>query len=208
MGKKLFKSQNKINGRLLLLEDDVVTGEWLGAALAKSNIEVHWFDKLDEALLQVQTEPSEPFHGIVTDIFMQDGESGGLKLVEAANRAGIPTAIITSGANLEIAKSAINLGACCFLEKPIEVEALIKHMTNVWQEPKFLSALLERNMETQQLTSKEREVCRLVFKGLSNKEIAGVLGVTEKTVKFHVTSIFEKFGVKSRSELASSIFPT
>ena len=58
------------------------------------------------------------------------------------------------------------------------------------------------------MTDKEREVSRLLFKGLSNKEIAEVLGVTEKTVKFHVTGIFDKAGVKSRSEFLSTVFPT
>lgn len=51
------------------------------------------------------------------------------------------------------------------------------------------------------LTVKETEIARLLFKGLTNKQIASELGVGEKTVKFHLTKIYRKQGVKSRAQL-------
>ena len=50
------------------------------------------------------------------------------------------------------------------------------------------------------LSNREAEVAELVSKGLSNKEVANQLFVTEKTVKFHLTNIYKKMNVKSRSE--------
>jgi hypothetical protein len=44
-------------------------------------------------------------------------------------------------------------------------------------------------------------VAELVSKGLSNKEVASQLFVTEKTVKFHLTNIYKKMSVKSRAQL-------
>jgi len=51
------------------------------------------------------------------------------------------------------------------------------------------------------LSNREAEVAELVVKGLSNKEVANQLFVTEKTVKFHLTNIYKKMNVKSRAQL-------
>ena len=51
------------------------------------------------------------------------------------------------------------------------------------------------------LTSREREIVRLVGDGISNKEIAQQLGLSVGTVKIHVHSIFHKTGARSRYEL-------
>ncbi|MFK8138193.1 MAG: LuxR C-terminal-related transcriptional regulator [Bdellovibrionales bacterium] len=59
-----------------------------------------------------------------------------------------------------------------------------------------------RDVLTQKgLSNREAEVAELVVKGLSNKEVANQLFVTEKTVKFHLTNIYKKMGVKSRAQL-------
>src|SRR5271166_5389862 len=51
------------------------------------------------------------------------------------------------------------------------------------------------------LSNRESEVAELVTKGMSNKEVANQLFVTEKTVKFHLTHIYKKMNVKSRAQL-------
>lgn len=51
------------------------------------------------------------------------------------------------------------------------------------------------------LSSRENEIANLVAGGFSNAEIAERLFVTEKTIKFHLTSIYEKLGVKSRAQV-------
>lgn len=52
------------------------------------------------------------------------------------------------------------------------------------------------------LTKREREVALEAAKGLSNKEIARVLGITERTVKAHLSATFERLGLKDRLQLA------
>lgn len=71
-----------------------------------------------------------------------------------------------------------------------------------------LDRLVERALERAKLTAKEREVARLILKGLSNKEIASVTGNTDKTIKHHVAMVFRKFKVFSRTEFFHDVFPT
>lgn len=53
------------------------------------------------------------------------------------------------------------------------------------------------------LTVRERDVLRLIVEGQSNKQIARALAVTERTVKFHVTSILTKLGAENRAQAAA-----
>jgi DNA-binding CsgD family transcriptional regulator len=53
-----------------------------------------------------------------------------------------------------------------------------------------------------QLTAKETEVARLVWQGLTNREIANLIGTTEQVVKNYLRNTFDKLGVWSRLELA------
>ena len=52
------------------------------------------------------------------------------------------------------------------------------------------------------LSQREREVAQAVTSGMSNKEVARLLGITERTVKAHLGAIFEKLGVRDRLQLA------
>jgi DNA-binding NarL/FixJ family response regulator len=51
------------------------------------------------------------------------------------------------------------------------------------------------------LTEREREIIRLVAQGLSNKEVAYKLSISDSTVRYHMTSIFDKVGVPNRQKL-------
>ncbi|WP_341957119.1 LuxR C-terminal-related transcriptional regulator [Microbacterium sp. LWH13-1.2] len=54
-----------------------------------------------------------------------------------------------------------------------------------------------------ELSAREREVLRLVVGGARNREIAGTLGISDNTVKFHVSNLLRKTGCRTRGELAS-----
>jgi len=94
-----------------------------------------------------------------------------------------------------------------------EIKTVISH-GGLWLGQELLLKLIETSTKVAgntpesvdalltQLTKREREVAIEAAKGLSNKEIARVLAITERTVKAHLASIFVRLGAKDRLQLA------
>jgi DNA-binding NarL/FixJ family response regulator len=195
-----------LKGRVLLVEDDALIAQWTIQQLKGKELEVVWVQDLESARKELA---SKGYHALLVDIFLTPTDKReGLQLVREVEEDGIPVIVISSHADLEIAKEALNHGACHLLEKPYKPEELFDVLNKVWLEPKGLGAAVDRFLDTYQLTPKEREITRFLLKGLSNKEIAQVTNTTEPTIKFYVSTIYEKCEVKSRTELFNSIFPT
>jgi DNA-binding CsgD family transcriptional regulator len=68
---------------------------------------------------------------------------------------------------------------------------------------KGLSVKIDAQFEKWQMTKAERDIALLVLKGLSNKEVAEIRGTSEKTVIQQMSSVYQKSGLKSRSELSA-----
>jgi DNA-binding NarL/FixJ family response regulator len=66
-----------------------------------------------------------------------------------------------------------------------------------------LEDALTKQFAAWKFTESEEEIARLILKGLSNKEIAGVRASSEKTIKQHTTAIYRKSGLTSRSQIAA-----
>jgi len=85
------------------------------------------------------------------------------------------------------------------------IHALAQGLTVL--EPEALDSLLRPRRESialepgdEELTSRETEVLQMMTAGLTNREIAAALGISEHTVKFHIASIFGKMGTSTRTE--------
>ncbi len=70
----------------------------------------------------------------------------------------------------------------------------------VFNEVEDLTALTETASETHPFSKREFQVINLIANGLTNKEMAYRLGISERTVEFHVNSVFNKTGANSRLE--------
>lgn len=130
---------------------------------------------------------------------------GGLETIRAL-RAISPAARIVVFSNYargEEIYQALKFGAAGFVVKDMKLERLLEAIRLVHRGEKYvppeLAVRLSERVFTQ-LSDREREVLSLIAKGRLNKEIASVLGVTEGTVKLHVTSILSKLDVTARTE--------
>lgn len=121
-------------------------------------------------------------------------------LAAAANRQSIAEflragvrAVLPLGASAEEVTAAVQAAAAGLVVlHPNELEQAL---------PAPVGAVRSANSALiQPLSSREREILRLMADGLANKEIAARLGISGHTVKFHVSSIFNKLNVSSRTE--------
>ena len=118
----------------------------------------------------------------------------------------------------ELAAMAAGAAACCAAGLPrVELERIIGAVLEggVWVSPAAIPLLVTRlrGLATAapavpepealgELTERQREVARMVGQGASNKQIARALNITDRTVKAHLTVIFDKLGVPDRLQLA------
>ena len=106
--------------------------------------------------------------------------------------------------------AALDAGAQGYLLKHTEPDALVEAVRSANAglaplDPRAGRALLNRQRERQiraELSQREREVLELVTQGLANKQIARRLGISERTVKAHLTNIFQRIGVTDRTQAA------
>jgi two-component system nitrate/nitrite response regulator NarL len=102
---------------------------------------------------------------------------------------------------------ALQMGARGILKKTLPTSRLVECLRDVgsgqiWmQESDQVAEFLQRK-ESSRLTPREKEVVRLICRGLRNRQIAENLHITPGTVKVHLMHIFEKTGLKDRLALA------
>jgi two-component system, NarL family, response regulator len=143
------------------------------------------------------------------DVVLMDLRMPGLDGVAAisALRALDPDArivILTTFDGEEDIYRGLRAGAKAYLLKDSPQQELLDCIHAVARGQKYLppqvAARLAERMDNSELSKRELEVLRQLATGMSNKQIARVTGITEGTVKFHVTSIMAKLDSKSRTE--------
>lgn len=106
-------------------------------------------------------------------------------------------------------RGALEAGAAGYLLKGASGEEIARSVRAVYEgktalEPRIAARTLPRLRSSTRrrglLTRREREVLELVAQGLANKEIASRLGISERTVKFHIASIMGKLGAENRAQ--------
>ena len=142
------------------------------------------------------------------DVVIVDLRMRGLSGLETirALRKEFPSAKIVVFSNYargEEVYQAMKLGAAGFVMKDMKLERLLDAIRRVEANEKYVPPELAVRMSARvftQLSEREKEVLSLIAKGQSNKEIGVALGITEGTVKIHVTNLMAKLEVTTRTE--------
>ena len=182
--------------RIAVVDDHPVVREGLVAALARREdfIVTDSFGSAEE-LLDARVD---------ADVVLLDLELPGMSGVDAVSRIDAAVLVLTAYANDEQIDAVLRAGARGYLLKGAALEEIERAIRVVargetWIDPR-VAARVVALARAPRLSPREREVLRLVAGGRSNKEIAAALHITERTVKFHVTSIFNKLGAENRTQ--------
>jgi two-component system, NarL family, response regulator DevR len=204
--------------RLLIVDDHEVVREGLASLLGRrpSFQVVAQAGTVDEAIAAARTHRPDL---VVMDVRLPDGSG-----IEACReiRAEFPdtrVVILTSYPDEEAVLSAIIAGASGYFLKQVRARDLVTGLETVGRggsllDPAVTERVLERVRrlasanqpdELSTLTAQERKILTLVAEGKTNKEIAGEVFLSDKTVKNYVSSILSKLNLERRAQAAAFV---
>lgn len=193
--------------RVLIVDDHPVVREGLAAVLedTKDVRVVGAVGSAEEALAAVAVG--------LPEVVLLDLELPGMNGVDAIPHltAAAPrprVIVLTAYDTEERVLGALKAGAAGYLLKGAGAAEIVQAIRAVAAGGSYLTPRVAARVVAQvnaprrsgRLSDRERQVLRLVARGRSNKQIARDLGITERTVKFHMTSIFNKLGADNRAQ--------
>lgn len=180
---------------MLVIEDDAGWRSLLGELLEDDGYQVRASSSYVEAVGLLKRER---FQVAVVDLSLasslSDENRDGYRLLASMQKAGIPVVVVSGYAEplrIEQAYQERLIVAC--LEKQSFDRKAFRQTIREARRSMVIDPV------TQSLTDREREVLSLLAQGLTNKEIARELVITQNTVKRHLKSLFIKLGVNTRS---------
>lgn len=162
--------------------------------------------------LQKLVDEQQEVDLVLLDLHMP-GVSGFAGLIYLCKRyPSVPVVIISANEDPVVIQRALQHGAAGFIPKSSSIDTITSAiaavlMGEIWSPESTLSDLPGKNVSElelaermAQLTPQQFKVLMMMSQGLLNKQIASELGVSEATVKAHVTAIMNKLGVNNRTQ--------
>lgn len=199
---------------VLLIDDHAMFREGLTLALVQADptLQIHSVASGNEALQLVQTETA--ISTVMMDYYLPDIGGGALLQRLRQLRPGLRILALSASEDPDDVRHALASGAHGFIHKSADSKTLFAALSSVMQghgylPPTFDSLATADHTHSSndddasmlsRLTPRQTEVLRLMCDGLRNGEIAEQLGMTEKTVKAHVTAVLSGLGVLNRTQ--------
>ncbi len=187
---------------IFLVDDDDAVRHALKLYLERENIVVHDFPSAEVLLENIAGNNASL---LVLDIRMEGMSGLELQTELKARHIDLPIILITGHGNVQSSVSAMKQGAADFIEKPFENEKLLESIKHTFRKSKHnmeleaVKAELKKRFES--LTSRERQVMEYVVDGVSNKQMATQLGVSDRTIEVHRSRVMTKMSATSLPEL-------
>jgi FixJ family two-component response regulator len=187
---------------VFVVEDEGSVREALDSLLRSAGYSVRLFSSAGD-FLSLWTP--DDFGCLVLDVQLP-GLSG-LALQQELIKADIqiPTIFITGHGDIRMSVQAIKSGAVEFLTKPVNHLELLNAVRNSMDKAQVQfrekSELVSIRRRYETLTSREREVMKMVISGMLNKQIAAEIGISEITVKIHRGNAMHKMDAGSLADL-------
>ncbi len=189
-------------GTVFIIDDDLSVRRSTARLVRSIGLHTETFPSAQEFLLR---GPPDTPSCLVLDVRMP-GLSG-LDLQEELSKRGLnlPIVFITGHGDIPMSVQAMKKGAVDFLPKPFKEQDLLHAIQRaIERDVEARRAHTERSdiqRRVDSLTHRQKEVFALIVTGMLNKQVAGELGTTEKTVKVHRARVMKKMQAQSFADL-------
>jgi two-component system nitrate/nitrite response regulator NarL len=194
--------------RILLCDDHALFREGLELVMKQLDDEVELIGVGDAEAALAHLAEDDDLDLVLLDLGLP-GMDGFGALAELRRRhVSVPVVLLSASERPQDVRSALEGGASGFIPKSTRGSVLrgaieLVLSGGVYVPPLMLDAPQDvRPSDANELSPRQVEVLRLLARGLTNKEVAGVLGIAEGTVKSHVMRIYEVLEVSNRTEAA------
>jgi two-component system response regulator DctR len=202
--------QPAADASVFIVDDDAGVRDALAWLLRSRRLLSSTFESAEafDALLQDGFRPQQPCC-LLLDVRMPGMSGLALfeKIAERGLAQALPVIFLTGHADVPTAVDMVKRGAFDFCEKPFSDNALVDRIEEALRQSAGVLASQKEKGVLQgrlgELTERERDVMRLVARGLPNKLIADQLAISVRTVEVHRARVFDKMEVKSAVELAN-----
>jgi FixJ family two-component response regulator len=189
--------------KIFFVDDEATMRTTIADTLSKLGYEVTCFANAKNCLAEVEQTGCNL---LISDVKMPGMD--GLELLSRMKRVApwIPVILITGYGSIQMAVYATKIGAVEFIEKPFSREMFVEKVNSTISRNEY-----DRQAAGIKLTKTEKRVLKLILEGNGNKAIAQKLGCALRTVEFHRSHIFHKFGVNNAVSLtkkAMVMFPS
>lgn len=179
--------------KILLLDDHKIFGESLKVLLEERGISCTYTSSIKNFYEEVEKD----YDIILLDINLKEEETG-FDILDRIYDKNKKIVILTSYDMINYKKLAIEKGARDFINKSLDVDEVIERLEKVYKDEKISFNDDEKIIEP--LTKREEEILIEVLSGLTKKEIADKLYISERTLYNHLANIYAKLGAKNAIE--------
>lgn len=208
-----------MKNKVLIADDHSLIREGMKQTFEQLLIDPQIYEASTASEVDALVAKNEKFSIIILDLRMPGAD--GIALVQRVcdHYADIPVVVLSASERKEDIRQAIDSGAAGFVPKSSGSEVMLNALRLILSGgtyiPRELLVASEENdltvnadqvspgfaiEEIEGITQRQRDVLRLVLEGMSNKQIARELGLSENTVKVHLSAIFRVIGVSNRTQ--------